>query len=241
VGKQHKLCYYDLCPSPMQSNKWRTVTQGTAAGGQVWDGLVGKMLCDSCYSTFRKHGTLVRSVRTPDGWARLDGDGTIYRPNQAKNVRKRAAPAGGGDASKRKKPSAVVAAVHEPKQQLLQQQQAQKPSGGDAHAGAEWGEEHASRALAASSSRMEDGASPMMGFRDPSTTDVRSGYPYSDDGALHHNHHQHHHQQQHHQQQQQQQQQASGHVQAPMDSIGSGVPMWYHASSAYLADNIAAC
>jgi hypothetical protein len=31
---------------------------------------VGQTLCDSCYSTYRKHGTFVRSVRTNDGWLR---------------------------------------------------------------------------------------------------------------------------------------------------------------------------
>lgn len=92
-SKLAKVCFYDLCPSPLQSNKWRTVTEGTTAGGQAWNGLIGKMLCDSCYSTFRKHGTLVRSVRTADGWARLDNDGTVHRPNQTKNNRKRPAAA----------------------------------------------------------------------------------------------------------------------------------------------------
>mmetsp|Transcript_12536 Transcript_12536/g.29310 ORF Transcript_12536/g.29310 Transcript_12536/m.29310 type:complete len:500 (+) Transcript_12536:182-1681(+) len=77
AGKQSKVCFYDLCPSPGQSNKWRTVTEGTAAGGQNWDGLMGKTLCDSCYSTFRKHGTLVRSIRTPEGWTRLDSEGRV--------------------------------------------------------------------------------------------------------------------------------------------------------------------
>ena len=31
---------------------------------------MGQTLCDSCYSTYRKHGTFVRSVRTNDGWLR---------------------------------------------------------------------------------------------------------------------------------------------------------------------------
>ena len=34
------------------------------------DPLVGQTLCDPCYSTFRKHGTFVRSIRTNDGWSR---------------------------------------------------------------------------------------------------------------------------------------------------------------------------
>ena len=61
----------------MHSKKWRVVTEGTSAGGRDWDALVGKTLCDSCYSTFRKHGTFVRSIRTNDGWSRSVQAGTI--------------------------------------------------------------------------------------------------------------------------------------------------------------------
>lgn len=104
VGKQHKVCFYEQCPSPLQSNKWRIVTAGTTAGSRAWGELVGKTLCDSCYSTFRKHGTLVRSVRTPEGWARLDGDGIVYRPNNAKGAgRKRQTPGDGSGLAKRKR------------------------------------------------------------------------------------------------------------------------------------------
>lgn len=92
AGKQHRVCFYEQCPSPLQSNKWRIVTCGTTAGGRAWGSLVGKTLCDSCYSTFRKHGTLVRSVRTPEGWARLDGDGTVYRPNNPKGAGRKRLP-----------------------------------------------------------------------------------------------------------------------------------------------------
>lgn len=92
AGKQHRVCFYEQCPSPLQSNKWRIVTSGTTAGSRAWGSLVGKTLCDSCYSTFRKHGTLVRSVRTPEGWARLDGDGTVYRPNNPKGAGRKRQP-----------------------------------------------------------------------------------------------------------------------------------------------------
>jgi hypothetical protein len=92
AGKQHRVCFYEQCPSPLQSNKWRIVTSGTTAGSRAWGSLVGKTLCDSCYSTFRKHGTLVRSVRTPEGWARLDGDGTVYRPNNPKGTGRKRQP-----------------------------------------------------------------------------------------------------------------------------------------------------
>jgi hypothetical protein len=35
VARSPKTCAYDGCPCPLQSNKWRTVTTGTAAGQQV--------------------------------------------------------------------------------------------------------------------------------------------------------------------------------------------------------------
>ncbi len=95
------MCSYELCPSPMQSKKWRTVTKGTSAGGQSWDCLVGKMLCDSCYSTFRKHGTFVRAVRTSKGWVRMD-EATGLTP-ELKSERKRAPAAQSEEPIKRKK------------------------------------------------------------------------------------------------------------------------------------------
>ena len=66
-----KRCAYEMCPSPLLSKKWRIVTSDTSAGGhQRWEPLVGQTLCDSCYSTYRKHGTFIRSIRTNDGWSR---------------------------------------------------------------------------------------------------------------------------------------------------------------------------
>ena len=70
-SKGQRICCYQFCSSPMHSKKWRTVTHGTSAGGRDWDSLVGQLLCDSCYSTYRKHGTFVRSVRTKEGWLRM--------------------------------------------------------------------------------------------------------------------------------------------------------------------------
>ncbi len=97
----------------MQSKKWRTVTKCTSAGGQSWDSLVGKMLCDSCYSTFRKHGTFVRAVRTSKGWVRMD-ESIVLTP-ELKNERKRATSTPSDETNKRKK-----AAVAETKPTSLQ-------------------------------------------------------------------------------------------------------------------------
>ena len=57
ISKQPRMCAYEHCPSPMHSNKWRVVTPQTSAGGRDWLPLLGMTLCDSCYSTYRKHAT----------------------------------------------------------------------------------------------------------------------------------------------------------------------------------------
>ena len=92
--KGQKVCCYQLCPSPLHSKKWRIVTRGTSAGGRDWEPLVGQTLCDSCYSTYRKHGTFVRSVRTNEGWFRVDSSGSqptniCEKPKKAPQAAKR--------------------------------------------------------------------------------------------------------------------------------------------------------
>jgi len=74
----------------LHSKKWRVVTPGTSAGGRDWEPLVDQTLCDSCYSTYRKHGTFVRSVRTNEGWFRVDASGA--QPADAALQTKKAVP-----------------------------------------------------------------------------------------------------------------------------------------------------
>ena len=76
--KSQKMCCYQNCPAPMQTKKWRTVTPGTTAGGRDWTLLLNQTLCDSCYSTYRKHGTFARSQRCANGggWSRVREDAT---------------------------------------------------------------------------------------------------------------------------------------------------------------------
>ena len=66
-----RMCFYRDCPAPTHSKKWRIVSKKTSAGNRNWAWMIGQTLCDSCYSTFRKHGTFVRSVRTQSGWLRI--------------------------------------------------------------------------------------------------------------------------------------------------------------------------
>jgi len=89
--KTQRTCLYEHCPSPMQSSKWRVVTATTVAGNRDWQSLFGMTLCDSCYSTYRKHGTFIRSVRTPEGWARFDHSAQAHILN--KPSKKRVTPA----------------------------------------------------------------------------------------------------------------------------------------------------
>ena len=80
--KSHKMCCYQNCPAPMQTKKWRTVTPGTTAGGRDWTLLLNQTLCDSCYSTYRKHGTFARSQRCANGggWSRVRVDMMSAKP-----------------------------------------------------------------------------------------------------------------------------------------------------------------
>ena len=100
--KPQRQCQFEHCPSPMHSSKWRVVTRTTVAGGRDWQKLLGMTLCDSCYSTYRKHGTFIRSVRTPEGWARFDHSAQAHILN--KPSKKRVAPAP-PRAAKRARPS----------------------------------------------------------------------------------------------------------------------------------------
>jgi len=65
-----RMCSLQDCPAPTHSKKWRIVSKKTSAGNRNWTWMIGQTLCDSCYSSFRKHGTFVRSVRTAGGWFR---------------------------------------------------------------------------------------------------------------------------------------------------------------------------
>jgi len=83
--KPQKICSYQNCPAPLQTKKWRKVTPDTTAGGRNWALLVSQTLCDSCYSTYRKHGTFARSQRCANGggWSRVpvEVDGSSAKPD----------------------------------------------------------------------------------------------------------------------------------------------------------------
>ena len=104
---KQRQCMYEHCPSPMHSSKWRVVTETTVAGARDWQPLCGMTLCDSCYSTYRKHGTFIRSVRTPEGWARFDHSAQTHILN--KPTKKRTAPA--PRPAKRSRPASSVEPV----------------------------------------------------------------------------------------------------------------------------------
>jgi hypothetical protein len=116
--KPQRMCMYEHCPSPMHSSKWRVVTATTVAGGRDWQSLFGMTLCDSCYSTYRKHGTFIRSVRTTEGWARFDHSAQTHILNKPSKKRvsptprpvKRSRPgtSAADPAAKRRAPSLIV-------------------------------------------------------------------------------------------------------------------------------------
>ncbi len=116
--KPQRMCMYEHCPSPMHSSKWRVVTATTVAGGRDWQTLFGMTLCDSCYSTYRKHGTFIRSVRTTEGWARFDHSAQTHILNKPSKKRVSPTPrpvkrsrqgtSAADPAAKRRAPSLIV-------------------------------------------------------------------------------------------------------------------------------------
>mmetsp|Transcript_50534 Transcript_50534/g.121106 ORF Transcript_50534/g.121106 Transcript_50534/m.121106 type:complete len:272 (-) Transcript_50534:9-824(-) len=56
-----RRCTYDLCESPTDSRHFHRIDKYTKAGGQDWSVLVGRVLCETCYSRYRRNGSLVRS------------------------------------------------------------------------------------------------------------------------------------------------------------------------------------
>jgi hypothetical protein len=79
---------------------------------QDWGPLIGQTLCDSCYSTFRKHGTLVRSVRTAEGgWARSSSSDAHALAGGAGSAPRASRPFGANAAKRRAAAAAAAAAA----------------------------------------------------------------------------------------------------------------------------------
>jgi len=58
-----KQCTYEHCDNPTKSHSFYQIDFGTAAGGQDWSELAGRVLCKACYLRFSKRGTLQRGSR----------------------------------------------------------------------------------------------------------------------------------------------------------------------------------
>ena len=53
-----KSCSYEACMRPKHSRRFVQVDAKTTAGGRDWGALVGKVLCDACYTRFKDTGSL---------------------------------------------------------------------------------------------------------------------------------------------------------------------------------------
>jgi hypothetical protein len=56
-----RRCTYAGCERPEKSCQFHQISEDSTAGGQDWSSLTGSVLCEACYSRFRKRGTLEMS------------------------------------------------------------------------------------------------------------------------------------------------------------------------------------
>jgi len=54
----------DYCNDTRSNIKIRKITKYTNAGKKNWTSLIGKQLCDSCYTCYRKNGNFIRKYNT---------------------------------------------------------------------------------------------------------------------------------------------------------------------------------
>tara|TARA_Y100000389_G_scaffold203591_1_gene252519 strand:- start:1277 stop:1588 length:312 start_codon:yes stop_codon:yes gene_type:complete len=54
----------DYCNITRYNVKIRKITKYTNAGKKNWTSLIGKQLCDSCYTCYRKNGSFKRKYHT---------------------------------------------------------------------------------------------------------------------------------------------------------------------------------
>jgi hypothetical protein len=58
-----RRCSYAGCGRPEESSKYYQIWEGKTSGGQDWSSIAGSVLCDACYSSFHRRGTLERKQR----------------------------------------------------------------------------------------------------------------------------------------------------------------------------------
>ena len=57
-----RRCSYEGCRNPTKGRQFTQIYEHTKAGGRDWRELAGSVLCEACYSQFRKRGHMERSV-----------------------------------------------------------------------------------------------------------------------------------------------------------------------------------
>jgi hypothetical protein len=77
-----KSCSYEACMRPKHSRRFVQVGAKTTAGGKDWGALVGKVLCDACYTRFKDTGSLGRLRPQYLGREPKGGEGVLRRGKQ---------------------------------------------------------------------------------------------------------------------------------------------------------------
>jgi hypothetical protein len=60
TNEDERKCSYEKCQNPMANQRFHKIERHCRAGSQDWTGLIGKILCKTCYTHFRKTGSLER-------------------------------------------------------------------------------------------------------------------------------------------------------------------------------------
>mmetsp|Transcript_29621 Transcript_29621/g.71401 ORF Transcript_29621/g.71401 Transcript_29621/m.71401 type:complete len:542 (-) Transcript_29621:159-1784(-) len=61
LAAHEKKCCFEGCTRPEISSNFYLIHKGNKAGGQDWSTLEGCVLCDACYSRYKKRGTLSKT------------------------------------------------------------------------------------------------------------------------------------------------------------------------------------
>lgn len=62
-GSGQKRCHNVDCSRPDSSRIFYSIGPASKAGGRNWAPLCGMTLCEACYETYRRHGTLKKSKK----------------------------------------------------------------------------------------------------------------------------------------------------------------------------------
>jgi hypothetical protein len=97
-------CEYERCPKTSDVDKTMRIVDGAwVAGKQNWQRIAGKCLCNACYHSYKRKGTLERDkkARTKEGGGSSQSRAEVLDEPQAKRKKKAGTKEGGGSSQSR--------------------------------------------------------------------------------------------------------------------------------------------